>query len=204
MGWREEKKNKFRECILEHAFVQFSKLGYEKTNLSDISRLCGIAEGTLYNYFEDKSTLFVATFTQQTQKKLSDLRINQPKTSDMLIEEFIRILEFFMKIDDPGLEDAFKTYYHLLKSQNSSERIIMSRPLQEADEFIYHALNQLLSSVTFKNISCEKMLEIIEKQFDGLLNDYIYNGDSFSRLMSRTKEHLTYIIAPFIQGFKES
>ena len=203
MGWREEKKNRYRECILKHSFEQFSKLGYEKTNLSDISKLCGIAEGTLYNYFVDKPTLFVATFTLQTMNKLNGFHFEAPNSITMLIDQFGKTLEFFLMIEDPGLERAFKTYYHLLKSIDNPERDTMSKPLIEADEYVHNELDKLFSHVIFKDNSGEKLLDIIKIQFDGLLNEYIYLGTSFSDLIKKTKENMYYILKPYIEGFNE-
>ncbi len=203
MEWREEKKNRYRECILKHAFEQFSKLGYEKTNLSDISKLCGIAEGTLYNYFVDKPTLFVATFTLQTMNKLNEFHFEAPNSITMLIDQFGKTLEFFLMIEDPGLERAFKTYYHLLKSIDNPERDTMSKPLIEADEYVHNELDKLFSHVIFKDNSGEKLLDIIKIQFDGLLNEYIYLGTSFSDLIKKTKENMYYILKPYIEGFNE-
>lgn len=50
------------ESILKHAYDAFTQEDYENVKLSAISKASHIAEGTLFNYFKDKPTLFIATF----------------------------------------------------------------------------------------------------------------------------------------------
>lgn len=54
-----EKQAEIRTRILDAAMVLFQKKGYEATNTRDITQKVGIAEGTLYNYFPDKASLFL-------------------------------------------------------------------------------------------------------------------------------------------------
>lgn len=46
--------------IINAAIEAFSKRGYEKTSISDISRRADIATGGVYNYFDNKETLFTS------------------------------------------------------------------------------------------------------------------------------------------------
>ena len=53
----QETKQKNRLKILEVAAGLFLEQGFEKTTTRDISRACGMAKGTLFNYFSSKETL---------------------------------------------------------------------------------------------------------------------------------------------------
>ena len=44
--------------ILDSAEKIFAKKGYEKAKMSEIARLAGVADGTIYEYFENKDILF--------------------------------------------------------------------------------------------------------------------------------------------------
>ncbi len=46
------------EKILNAAMDLFQKNGYSATKMSDIARRCGVAKGTLYQYFDSKESLF--------------------------------------------------------------------------------------------------------------------------------------------------
>lgn len=58
MKKRELKKNQKRNLIKQTAFKLFEERGYASTRMSDISKLSGIAKGTLYGYYSNKTELF--------------------------------------------------------------------------------------------------------------------------------------------------
>lgn len=60
MGLREQKKEETRRILLEKAGALFAAKGYQRVTTSQIARLAGIAEGTLFNYYKTKGELFIA------------------------------------------------------------------------------------------------------------------------------------------------
>ncbi|MDF2882340.1 MAG: transcriptional regulator [Clostridiaceae bacterium] len=48
-----------QENIMRAAISKFSKLGYEKSNIGDISKTAGVAKGSMYQYFDNKKELFL-------------------------------------------------------------------------------------------------------------------------------------------------
>lgn len=50
-----------RQEIIEKSKVVFAKHGYQNTNLSLISKKCGMGRTTLYQYFENKDEIFYYT-----------------------------------------------------------------------------------------------------------------------------------------------
>ena len=55
---KEEKK----VLIISAALKVFSKSGYSKTSIQDISDFAGIGKGTVYQYFRSKEELFKSCF----------------------------------------------------------------------------------------------------------------------------------------------
>jgi AcrR family transcriptional regulator len=53
-GKRLENKEKTRKAILRAALQLFAEKGFYQTTTKAIARKAGIAEGTLFNYFETK------------------------------------------------------------------------------------------------------------------------------------------------------
>ena len=49
-----------RGQILDAATLVFAEKGFERATIRDIARVAGIADGTLYNYFANKSALLLA------------------------------------------------------------------------------------------------------------------------------------------------
>jgi len=64
MTRRQDRKNRITERrekqILDAALLVFSRQGFDKATVSDITREAGIAVGTIYNYYPSKRELFVA------------------------------------------------------------------------------------------------------------------------------------------------
>ncbi|MDX2161561.1 MAG: TetR/AcrR family transcriptional regulator [bacterium] len=51
-----------RDQILDAAAVVFAAKGFHQTTIRDIARHAGIADGTIYNYFESKPALLMGIF----------------------------------------------------------------------------------------------------------------------------------------------
>jgi len=56
----EVQKNLRREKILKAAERLFAEKGYENASIRDIAGVAGVADGTIYNYFENKDALLDA------------------------------------------------------------------------------------------------------------------------------------------------
>jgi len=53
-----------KETIIRAATVLFSRKGFENTRMSEISRITGAAEGTIFYHFKNKEDLFLAILEQ--------------------------------------------------------------------------------------------------------------------------------------------
>lgn len=54
-----KKEQNLRAKIIKHALNIFTKKGFFRTTMEDIARASGVAKGTVYLYFKDKSSLYV-------------------------------------------------------------------------------------------------------------------------------------------------
>jgi AcrR family transcriptional regulator len=66
-GKREEKKQRTRQAILEAAIALFTHKGYSQTTVADLAHAAGIGKGTIYTYFQGKSSIFLAFFEEQLE-----------------------------------------------------------------------------------------------------------------------------------------
>ncbi|HMK45036.1 MAG TPA: TetR/AcrR family transcriptional regulator [Methanocella sp.] len=57
---KSKEKGERRKIILDAALKLFSSKGYENVTMDDVARETGLAKGTLYLYFKNKETLYVA------------------------------------------------------------------------------------------------------------------------------------------------
>jgi AcrR family transcriptional regulator len=100
----QEAKEKTRKSILEAAEILFAKQGFEKTTTRDISASCGIAKGTLFNYFKSKETLAMTLVAQamESGRKMFERRRTG---KEILVEE----LFLFIASELRALK-TFRTY----------------------------------------------------------------------------------------------
>lgn len=63
-----------RETILIEARRQLLARGYSKMTIRSVARGCGIAAGTVYNYFKTKYALVASFMLEDWQEALSDMR----------------------------------------------------------------------------------------------------------------------------------
>src|SRR3712207_2850430 len=68
-----------RNQILDAAATTFSKKGFHSTTVKDVALEAGIASGTIYNYFSNKTALLLGIFERMQQS------VQQP--DPLLLEE---------------------------------------------------------------------------------------------------------------------
>jgi len=61
-------KESKKELILQAAIANFSKFGYENTNLDLIAKECKITKPAIYYHYKDKATLYEAVICSQFSK----------------------------------------------------------------------------------------------------------------------------------------
>src|ERR1035438_3508240 len=70
-GKRLQNKEKTRRAILGAALGLFAQKGFYHTTTKAISRKAGIAEGTLFNYFETKEDLALYFFERELDEVIA-------------------------------------------------------------------------------------------------------------------------------------
>jgi TetR/AcrR family fatty acid metabolism transcriptional regulator len=89
-----------RSLILDAALRTFAKRGYSETKVAEIAAEAGVAEGTLYNYFQSKEELLLALFDEKWNIIINDIRkkINRLEDpNDKLKAIFTSIVSMFRK-----------------------------------------------------------------------------------------------------------
>src|SRR6516225_6333394 len=69
-GKRSQNKENTKRAILEAALELFAQKGFYRSTTKAISRQAGIAEGTLFNYFETKEDLALYFLEQELAKTI--------------------------------------------------------------------------------------------------------------------------------------
>lgn len=71
-----------RDRILQAAVKVFAKNGFHATRVSEVAKAAGVADGTIYLYFDSKESLLVSLFEDRVEKLLAFMREELPKKPD--------------------------------------------------------------------------------------------------------------------------
>ena len=71
-----------REQILEAAKALFSRQGYAKTSVDDISNAIGMRKSSLYYYFKNKEDIFMCSFKNEWKSQFAGFRSEANKCSN--------------------------------------------------------------------------------------------------------------------------
>jgi AcrR family transcriptional regulator len=100
-------KQEVRSRIIQSAIECFSKNGFDRTRMDEISLLADLSKGTLYNYFDNKEDLFNAICEDSLD--LLKIQLDQlfTKNRDDLISNAELFYENFQKIQKEGSAKVF-------------------------------------------------------------------------------------------------
>lgn len=76
-----EHKAKTREDLLTAAFRLFAQHGYAGTRLTDVAELAGVGRTTFYDYFPNKTELFLALMEDRVPPRLEAMIASLPEGS---------------------------------------------------------------------------------------------------------------------------
>ena len=98
---RRRRKAERPQEIIEAAFCEFSRNGYETTTLERIAERAGVTKGTIYVYFESKEHLFISMvreFTRVAQENVRELyETHDGSTAELLRAQFDLIYQHLVK-----------------------------------------------------------------------------------------------------------
>jgi AcrR family transcriptional regulator len=125
-GRRERTKAANRAAILDAARSVFASVGYGAAGVVDIVRASGLSQGTFYNYFPDKESIFRALVDESIGSIRARLR--EARASAQSLEEFVGgayRAYFEAMAADP-------TMFQLMRRNAGSIRALMDDPVLAA------------------------------------------------------------------------
>lgn len=111
-----EAKKQNRLAILQAAQKLFIKNGFEQTTTRDISLACGMAKGTLFNYFKNKETLamtLIADAMETGREQYKHRKTGEEHFEEelfLLIASELRALKPFRGYIGPVLESGMSLF----------------------------------------------------------------------------------------------
>jgi AcrR family transcriptional regulator len=93
-----------RNQILDAATQVFAEKGFHRATIRDVAKAAGIADGTIYNYFENKTALLLGLLNRINETELRDQHFGQAGQGD--VRAFVRgyIRQRFAVITQAGYQ----------------------------------------------------------------------------------------------------
>lgn len=110
-------KNKREEEILNSAIKVFSRKGYSAATTSEIAKEAGIAEGTIFRYFNTKKDILKSAF----------MRLSKAFSKELAIERIEKVLEDYREKDEKEVIKAImRDRLELIKENKELIKVIFT------------------------------------------------------------------------------
>jgi len=162
-----------RKRILEASIVEFSEKGYEGASMNKVVESAGISKGSLFNYFQTKSSLFLYVYELALKQVKSYLREVRDKTSQ---DPFFQRLEKIMYAGVKFINDHHRLariYFHLLYTSDAPRsRDILNRIRQLSAHYLSEIIQE---GIHRGEVNPELKLEQAVFLIDSSLNQFLYH-----------------------------
>jgi TetR/AcrR family fatty acid metabolism transcriptional regulator len=192
-----DKNPEKRIRILDAALKVFATRGFYNAKVSEVAREAGVADGTIYLYFESKDALLIALFEDRMQRIIArandelarsdgsvldkirqaialhlSLVLDDPDLAEFITVELRQSGKFIKEYDNPKFTEYLRIFRDLIlagQEQGLIRRTVDARLVVRA---IFGALDELLLtlSLTHRNRSVD-----INATVDGLC-DIFFDG----------------------------
>ena len=163
------------ENLLAEAARQISVSGYNGINMRSIAKACGIALGTVYNYFPSKEHLIVSCMLENWNNCIAAIEAASGANSPRPVAEciYMQLLNFAEQyqtlFSDKSAVSIFISsvdkYHVMLRSQ-------LARPLRKfcQSDFEAEFVAEALLTWTMKEKSFEEIYAVLAKVLEGDAN----------------------------------
>ena len=156
---REESKKK----ILDHSIMYFAKNGLEGTKIGDLAKSIGIAQGSIYSYFDSKEELF-SEVQKAAMKNVGTEELEKINSGDLPPIRKLRYVSDFI-VKNLSENDLYCAYFYLAFYKR------MHGEKDEQDPFIL-TIRQIISQGQKKGVFVKGDTERIADYYVGVI--YLY------------------------------
>ena len=162
-----------REQLLEEAKRQIAEYGYSKTTIRSVSKACGLASGTVYNYFPSKDMLIASVMAEDWKLCLQRMEGYTSEEPERLIHGIYATLsEYIQKYHALFCDkDAVKVYATMFTERHQQLRQQLSvyirnvcdRASVSDKDFLAEWIAESILTWTIAGKGIEEQYEIIKQ-----------------------------------------
>ncbi|CCQ92577.1 putative Transcriptional regulator, TetR family [[Clostridium] ultunense Esp] len=151
-----------KQEIIEKARIVFAKRGYHNTNLSHISKKCGIGRTTLYQYFANKDEIFYHTMgstLEEIKSQVNVIVLDEQLTFVEKLKEIIHKLTEEQKHNNTFI--LLLEVWLVLKRENNETLEKLKEYTRELKRILEELIKEAINAKEIKPIDSKSLAETI-------------------------------------------
>ena len=96
-----------RTRILDAALKVFAERGFYNAKVAEVAKEAGVADGTIYLYFDNKDALLIALFEDRMQRLIERVTVELERIEGSSLEKIRRLIHIHLHLvyEDPNLAE---------------------------------------------------------------------------------------------------
>ena len=160
-----------REQLLTEARKQISEQGYAPTTMRSIAKACGVAVGTIYNYFPSKEMLIATFVAEDWHRRMESLREEAPQSAEDILRKIYDTLRTFSAehaalFADPEAKKAFSAIFSVRHPMLRDQLAALILPVcgeAENPAFLSSFLAEALLTWTMAGVPFDELFSLLGK-----------------------------------------
>ncbi len=182
-----------RNQILDAATKVFAEKGFHPTTIKDIAREAGIADGTIYNYFENKTALMLGIFDRlnETDQRNEDLSKITEVDSRSFMKAYLRHRLTVLQADN---FEAFRVVLSEIMVNKELRELYYRKIIEPTFSMAEAYVQQLAAQHIIKPINISLAMRAISGMVLGLIVEHIMGDQTLESRWDELPDFLTDMI----------
>ncbi len=182
-----------RNQILDAATKVFAEKGFHPTKIEDIAKEAGIAVGTIYNYFDNKTALMLGIFDRLNE---SDKRVEDfSKSTEVDFRSFMKAyLRHRLTLLQTGNFEVFRIVLSEIMVNKELRELYHRKILEPTFSMAETYFQQSASQHIIKPININLAMRAISGMVLGLIVEYIIGDQTLEKKWDELPDFLTDMI----------
>ena len=182
-----------RNQILDAATKVFAEKGFHPTTIRDIAREAGIADGTIYNYFENKEALMLGIFDRLNESDQRDEDFSKFSEVDFrsFMKAYLRHRLTILKADN---FEVFRVVLSEIMVNKELRELYSQKILEPTFSMAEAYFQQWTAQHIIKPINISLAMRAISGMVLGLIVEYIIGDQTLESMWDELPDFLTDMI----------
>ena len=192
-GLRERKKEITRNAILHHANKHFREKGFASTTTAQIAKDAGIAEGTLFNYYSSKGSLFVDALFSSGENPERPEKLVRAATLSEAVGKTMEVVRYRLDWMAAVPPDLLQEYFSISYSPARKEGEESLNSLMEMDFHQISLISQVIGKTAATIVYHHVIMNFIRFTYDSAL--------TYEKCLEEMEQHIYFSLkGHFPQG----